>query len=149
LPADDFGVRTGFLPCLQKRDLPAVKECLRLANAGVRTDHCCVVSLAGGGCGEKNVGSFQPVQTSIKMMETGKMPVLTLAGMRCIKRSDAVPDWVIKFPLGEFPKLEKMKHLLSLEKLARADFDKILHAAAVFKRERGHHQPAAGRQLGR
>jgi len=39
-----------------------------------------------------------------------------------------------------------MKHLLSLEKLSRADFEKILHAAAVFKRERGHHktQPLAG-----
>src|ERR1035437_2993884 len=39
-----------------------------------------------------------------------------------------------------------MKHLLSLEKLPRADFEKILHAAAMFKRERGHHktQPLAG-----
>jgi ornithine carbamoyltransferase len=39
-----------------------------------------------------------------------------------------------------------MKHLLSLEKLPRADFDKILRDAAVFKRERGHHktQPLAG-----
>jgi ornithine carbamoyltransferase len=39
-----------------------------------------------------------------------------------------------------------MKHLLSLEKLPRAEFEKILQAAAVFKRERGHHktQPLAG-----
>jgi ornithine carbamoyltransferase len=39
-----------------------------------------------------------------------------------------------------------MKHLLSLEKLPRADFEKILHDAAAFKRERGHHktQPLAG-----
>ena len=39
-----------------------------------------------------------------------------------------------------------MKHLLSLEKLPRADFEKILREAAVFKRERGHHstQPLAG-----
>jgi ornithine carbamoyltransferase len=39
-----------------------------------------------------------------------------------------------------------MKHLLSLEKLARADFDKILRDATVFKRERGRHQtqPLAG-----
>jgi len=39
-----------------------------------------------------------------------------------------------------------MKHLLSLEKLARADFETILRDAAVFKRERGHHktQPLAG-----
>jgi ornithine carbamoyltransferase len=39
-----------------------------------------------------------------------------------------------------------MKHLLSLEKLPRADFDQILRAAAVFKRERGRHptQPLAG-----
>jgi len=39
-----------------------------------------------------------------------------------------------------------MKHLLSLEKLPRADFETILLAAAVFKRERGHHatQPLAG-----
>jgi ornithine carbamoyltransferase len=39
-----------------------------------------------------------------------------------------------------------MKHLLSLEKLPRADFDKILRDAARFKRERGHHktQPLAG-----
>jgi ornithine carbamoyltransferase len=39
-----------------------------------------------------------------------------------------------------------MKHLLSLEKLPRADFEKILHDAAVFKRERGQHttQPLAG-----
>jgi ornithine carbamoyltransferase len=39
-----------------------------------------------------------------------------------------------------------MKHLLSLEKLPRADFDKILQDAAVFKRERGAHpaQPLAG-----
>jgi ornithine carbamoyltransferase len=52
-----------------------------------------------------------------------------------------------KISFGRIPEnLEKMKHLLSLEKLARADFDKILHAAAVFKRERGHHktQPLAG-----
>ena len=39
-----------------------------------------------------------------------------------------------------------MKHLLSLEKLPRADFETILRDAAVFKRERGHHatQPLAG-----
>ncbi len=39
-----------------------------------------------------------------------------------------------------------MKHLLSLEKLPRVDFEKILRAAAGFKRERGHHstQPLAG-----
>ena len=39
-----------------------------------------------------------------------------------------------------------MKHLLSLEKLPRAEFEKILRAAAVFKRERSHHktQPLAG-----
>ncbi len=39
-----------------------------------------------------------------------------------------------------------MKHLLSLEKLPRADFEKILRDAAVFKRERGHHKtrPLAG-----
>ena len=39
-----------------------------------------------------------------------------------------------------------MKHLLSLEKLPRADFEKILRDAAVFKRERGQHptQPLAG-----
>ena len=34
-----------------------------------------------------------------------------------------------------------MKHLLSLENLPRADFEKILREAAVFKRERGRHQP--------
>ena len=39
-----------------------------------------------------------------------------------------------------------MKHLLSLEKLPRADFETILRAAAGFKRERGRHktQPLAG-----
>ena len=39
-----------------------------------------------------------------------------------------------------------MKHLLSLEKLPRVDFDRILRDAAVFKRERGRHQsqPLAG-----
>jgi ornithine carbamoyltransferase len=39
-----------------------------------------------------------------------------------------------------------MKHLLSLEKLPRADFETILRDAVVFKRERGHHktQPLAG-----
>ena len=39
-----------------------------------------------------------------------------------------------------------MKHLLSLEKLSRADFETILRDAVVFKRERGHHktQPLAG-----
>jgi ornithine carbamoyltransferase len=39
-----------------------------------------------------------------------------------------------------------MKHLLSLEKLPVADFEKILRDAVVFKRERGHHkkQPLAG-----
>ncbi|MDD5139242.1 MAG: ornithine carbamoyltransferase [Verrucomicrobiales bacterium] len=39
-----------------------------------------------------------------------------------------------------------MKHLLSLEKLPRADFEKILRDAAVFKRERGQHtsQPLTG-----
>jgi ornithine carbamoyltransferase len=40
-----------------------------------------------------------------------------------------------------------MKNLLSLEKLPRPDFEKILHSAAGFKRDRGHHQtqPLAGR----
>jgi ornithine carbamoyltransferase len=39
-----------------------------------------------------------------------------------------------------------MKHLLSIEKLARLDLDKILADAAVMKRERGAHktQPLAG-----
>ena len=39
-----------------------------------------------------------------------------------------------------------MKHLLSLEKLPRADFEKILRAAKVFKQTRGAHQtqPLAG-----
>jgi ornithine carbamoyltransferase len=39
-----------------------------------------------------------------------------------------------------------MKSLLSLEKLPRADFEKILRDAAVFKKERGAHttQPLAG-----
>jgi len=39
-----------------------------------------------------------------------------------------------------------MKHLLSLEKLPVADFEKILRDTARFKRERGHHkkQPLAG-----
>src|SRR5882724_10872311 len=33
-----------------------------------------------------------------------------------------------------------MKHLLSLEQLARADMEQILAAAPVFKKERGHHR---------
>ena len=39
-----------------------------------------------------------------------------------------------------------MKHLLNIEKLARADMDKILADAAVMKRERGRHaaKPLAG-----
>jgi ornithine carbamoyltransferase len=39
-----------------------------------------------------------------------------------------------------------MKHLLKLENLPLADFEKILRDTAVFKRERGHHQaqPLAG-----
>ena len=39
-----------------------------------------------------------------------------------------------------------MKHLLSLEKLSPADFEKILHDATAFKRQRGAHpaQPLAG-----
>jgi ornithine carbamoyltransferase len=39
-----------------------------------------------------------------------------------------------------------MKHLLSLEKLPRADFEKILRDSVVFKNERGAHstQPLAG-----
>lgn len=39
-----------------------------------------------------------------------------------------------------------MKHLLSLEKLARSEMELILDNAEVFKRERGHHQhkPLAG-----
>ena len=39
-----------------------------------------------------------------------------------------------------------MKHLLSLEKLPRADIEKILRDAVVFKRERGaaRPQPLAG-----
>ena len=39
-----------------------------------------------------------------------------------------------------------MKHLLKLEHLPRADFERIVRDAAVFKRERGHHQkqPLAG-----
>ena len=39
-----------------------------------------------------------------------------------------------------------MKHLLSLEKLPRADFENIIRDAATFKRERGQHQtrPLAG-----
>ncbi|MFZ0826312.1 MAG: ornithine carbamoyltransferase [Verrucomicrobiia bacterium] len=40
-----------------------------------------------------------------------------------------------------------MKHLLSLQKLPRADFEKILRDAVGFKRDRGQHktQPLAGR----
>jgi ornithine carbamoyltransferase len=40
-----------------------------------------------------------------------------------------------------------MKHLLSLEKLPLADFEKILRDAVVFKKERGQHQarPLAGK----
>jgi len=39
-----------------------------------------------------------------------------------------------------------MKHLLSLEKLPLADFEKILRDAVVFKKERGQHpaRPLAG-----
>lgn len=39
-----------------------------------------------------------------------------------------------------------MKHLLSLEKLPRADFETILRDSAKFKKERGHHRklPLAG-----
>ena len=39
-----------------------------------------------------------------------------------------------------------MKHLLSIEKLARADLERILADAVVMKRERGHHKvkPLAG-----
>lgn len=39
-----------------------------------------------------------------------------------------------------------MKHLLSIEKLSVEDIDRIVENAAVFKRERGHHQhkPLAG-----
>src|SRR5713226_2100269 len=39
-----------------------------------------------------------------------------------------------------------MKHLLSLEKLSRAEIELIVRNAAVFKHERGHHprQPLAG-----
>src|SRR5437867_8629082 len=39
-----------------------------------------------------------------------------------------------------------MKHLLSLEQLARADMERILAAAPVFKKERGNHPklPLAG-----
>ncbi|HYV28877.1 MAG TPA: ornithine carbamoyltransferase [Candidatus Eisenbacteria bacterium] len=39
-----------------------------------------------------------------------------------------------------------MKHLLSLEKLSRAEIELMVRTAAVFKRERGHHprQPLAG-----
>ncbi len=39
-----------------------------------------------------------------------------------------------------------MKHLLSIEKLARADIETILEGAAVMKKERGHHssQPLRG-----
>jgi ornithine carbamoyltransferase len=41
---------------------------------------------------------------------------------------------------------ETMKHLLSLEKLPLADFEKILRDAVVFKKERGQHpaRPLAG-----
>jgi len=47
---------------------------------------------------------------------------------------------------GHLPKFFNMKHLLSLEKLPRADFEKILRDAAVFKCERGQHKtlPLAG-----
>ncbi len=34
-----------------------------------------------------------------------------------------------------------MKHLLSLEKLPKADFEKILRDARIFKEERGQHRP--------
>ena len=39
-----------------------------------------------------------------------------------------------------------MKHLLSLEKLARSDMEGILAASAVMMKERGHHatQPLRG-----
>ena len=43
-------------------------------------------------------------------------------------------------------KVKEMKHLLSLEKLAAADFETILKNASVLKKERGNsqHQPLAG-----
>ena len=39
-----------------------------------------------------------------------------------------------------------MKHLLSLEKMSRADMEDILSASGAMKKERGHHtaQPLAG-----
>jgi ornithine carbamoyltransferase len=43
---------------------------------------------------------------------------------------------VTKFPLGENSKNAKMKHLLSLERLPVADFEKILRDSVIFKRER-------------
>jgi ornithine carbamoyltransferase len=57
----------------------------------------------------------------------------------------------IKFSLGgNFPDFFNMKHLLSLEKLPVADFQKILRDAKVFKQTRGAHttQPLAGQMWG-
>lgn len=50
--------------------------------------------------------------------------------------------WGIHFPKT----LAVMKHLLKLESLPRADFDKILRDTVTFKHERGHNprQPLAG-----
>jgi ornithine carbamoyltransferase len=63
------------------------------------------------------------------------------------KRGDGAHAFGYKlFFERKFPN-QKMKHLLSLEKLPRADFETILRDAAVFKRKRGRHktQPLAGK----
>ena len=50
---------------------------------------------------------------------------------------------VNKFLWAEFPKLLKVKNLLSLEKLPGADIEKILRDAAIFKRERARLEGSA------
>jgi len=55
-------------------------------------------------------------------------------------------DWVIKFPLGEFPKTLKNEASIVIGKTGAADFDKILRAATAFKaRAWSSQNPAAGR----
>ena len=131
LPADDFGVRNGFrmptagVPCRKRRN----SSCL--ANAGVHT----APPPPGTSGARLNRGAKKKERQVVDLRRT--------YGLR--KVCAEVRDGYNFFFFAELW-IRTMKHLLSLEKLPRADFEKILHAAAVFKRERGHHaNPTAGR----
>ena len=109
LPADDFGVRTGFRVAYKKRDLPKPKELLA---------H-----------GER----WKPHRT------TAAWYLWRAADAAKKKKRGGGGGWK-KNIKKKLKKKKKKKKKIIREKKRKADFEKILRDAVVFKRERGHHK---------